>query len=51
VLAEQTMRDERDSAREHSPLRAAPGAVTLDTSGLSVAEVVERIAALAREAT
>ena len=47
VLAEQTMRDERDSAREHSPLRAAPGAVTLDTSGLSVAAVVERIAALA----
>ncbi len=47
VLAEQTMRDERDSAREHSPLRAAPGAVTLDTSGLSVAEVVERIVALA----
>jgi len=47
VLAEQTMRDERDSAREHSPLRAAPGAVTLDTSGLSVEQVVERIAALA----
>lgn len=47
VLAEQTMRDERDSAREHSPLRPAPGAVTLDTSGLSVAQVVERIAALA----
>jgi cytidylate kinase len=51
VLAEQTMRDERDSAREHSPLRAAPGAVTLDTSGLSVAEVVERIAALAGTTT
>ncbi len=49
VLAEQTMRDERDSAREHSPLRAAPGAVTLDTSGLSVEQVVERIAALAAD--
>lgn len=48
VLAEQTMRDERDRARKHSPLRAAPGAVTLDTSGLSVAEVVERIVALAQ---
>ncbi len=47
VLAEQTMRDERDSAREHSPLRAAPGSVTLDTSGLSVEQVVERIVALA----
>jgi cytidylate kinase len=47
VLAEQTLRDERDSSRQHSPLRAAPGAVTLDTSGLGVDEVVERIAALA----
>jgi cytidylate kinase len=47
VLAEQTLRDERDSTREHSPLRAAPGAVTLDTSGLGVEDVVERIAELA----
>jgi cytidylate kinase len=48
VLAEQTMRDERDSTREHSPLQTAPDAVTLDTSGLSVDEVVGRIAELAR---
>jgi CMP/dCMP kinase len=48
VLAEQTLRDERDSSREHSPLRAAPGAVTLDTSGLAVEDVVERIAELAK---
>jgi cytidylate kinase len=48
VLAEQTLRDERDSTRAHSPLRPAPGAVTLDTGGLSVGEVVARIAALAR---
>jgi cytidylate kinase len=47
VLAEQTLRDERDSTREHSPLRAAPGAVILDTSGLGVEDVVERIAELA----
>jgi CMP/dCMP kinase len=46
VLAEQTMRDERDSAREHSPLRPAPGAVSLDTTGLDAGRVVERIAAL-----
>jgi CMP/dCMP kinase len=46
VLAEQTMRDERDSTREHSPLRPAPGALTLDTTGLSVPAVVERIAGL-----
>jgi cytidylate kinase len=46
VLAEQTLRDARDSTREHSPLRSAPGAVTLDTTGLSVEEVVDRIVAL-----
>lgn len=46
VLAEQTMRDERDTGREHSPLQAAPDAVTLDTSRLGVEEVVRRIAEL-----
>jgi cytidylate kinase len=50
VLAEQALRDERDSTRAHSPLRPASGAVTLDTTGLGVQEVVERIAALARAA-
>ena len=47
VLAEQALRDQRDTTREHAPLRAAPGAVALDTTRLSVAQVVERIAALA----
>ena len=51
VLAEQALRDERDTTREHNPLAAAPGAVLLDTSGLTVAEVVERIAALAHAAS
>lgn len=46
VLAEQTLRDERDSSREHSPLHSAPDAVTLDTSGLSVEQVVAAIVAL-----
>jgi cytidylate kinase len=50
VLAEQALRDERDSTRAHSPLQVAPGAVTLDTSELMVEDVVERIAALARAA-
>jgi cytidylate kinase len=49
VLAEQTMRDERDTNRAHSPLQAAPDAVTLDTTGLGVEEVVARIAELVRE--
>jgi CMP/dCMP kinase len=48
VLAEQTIRDERDRNREHSPLQPAPGAVGLDSTGLSFDEVVERIVALAR---
>ncbi len=48
ILAEQLMRDERDSTRDHSPLEAAPDAVMLDTSGLDVEQVVARIAALAR---
>jgi cytidylate kinase len=47
VLAEQLIRDERDRTREHSPLRPADGAVTLDTTGLSLAEVVDEIRALA----
>jgi CMP/dCMP kinase len=50
VLAEQSMRDERDSTRSHSPLQAAPGALTLDTTGMGVEQVVARIAALARDA-
>jgi CMP/dCMP kinase len=48
VLAEQTMRDERDTARVHSPLQAAADAVVLDTTGLAVEEVVGQIAGLVR---
>ncbi len=40
VLAEQTLRDERDSTRAHSPLRPAPGALAIDTTGQDVAQVV-----------
>jgi cytidylate kinase len=46
VLAEQVQRDARDESREHSPLRAAQGALVLDTDGLTIEEAVERIAAL-----
>jgi cytidylate kinase len=51
VLAEQALRDERDATREHSPLMAAPGAVLLDTGGLTVEDVVEQIATLAAAAS
>jgi CMP/dCMP kinase len=46
VLRDQALRDAQDESREHSPLAVAPGAVELDTDGLSVDEVVERIARL-----
>jgi cytidylate kinase len=46
VLAEQTIRDQRDFSREHSPLAAAPGAEVIDTTGLSLEEVVRRIVVL-----
>ena len=46
VLAEQALRDERDSKRAHSPLVAADDAVELDTTGLSIDEVVAKIADL-----
>jgi len=48
VLADQARRDERDRTRAASPLRAAPDAIELDTTGLTIDEVVERIAALVR---
>jgi cytidylate kinase len=50
VLREQTLRDERDRTRAHAPLGPAEDSVAIDTSALTVAEVVERIAALARDA-
>jgi cytidylate kinase len=43
VQAEQTIRDQRDTTREHSPLKAAEGSVELDTTGLALPEVVERV--------
>jgi cytidylate kinase len=49
VMAEQRVRDARDTEREHSPLRPADDAVELDTSSMSVDEVVDRVVALARE--
>ena len=40
-------RDERDRTRPVSPLKAAPDAVTLDTTGVPVARVVEQVLELA----
>ncbi|HLM26940.1 MAG TPA: (d)CMP kinase [Thermoleophilaceae bacterium] len=46
VRRDQALRDAQDESREHSPLKAARDAVEVDTTGLSVDEVVERIVAL-----
>jgi CMP/dCMP kinase len=48
VLAEQAIRDERDTAREHSPLQAAADAHTVETTELTLPEVVAKIVALVR---
>jgi len=48
IMAEQAQRDARDSERQHSPLRPAAGAITLDTSDLGVEEVVARVLGRAR---
>jgi cytidylate kinase len=49
VLAAQRNRDARDSEREHGALRPADDAIELDTTGLDLAAVVDRVVALARE--
>jgi cytidylate kinase len=51
VLRDQALRDAQDVSREHSPLQKAPGALELDTTGLTLDQVVERVAGLVREAS
>jgi len=43
VLADQLRRDRDDSQRALAPLRPAPDAIVVDTSGVSLDEVVERL--------
>ena len=43
LIAELEERDRKDSTREHSPLKKAEDAVEIDTTGLSIAEQVNRI--------
>ncbi|MEX2105470.1 MAG: (d)CMP kinase [Solirubrobacterales bacterium] len=49
VLDAQRRRDARDSEREHGALRAAEDAVEVDTSSMSLEEVVGRIVGMARQ--
>ncbi|MBS0622780.1 MAG: (d)CMP kinase [Verrucomicrobia bacterium] len=48
VLADQLRRDEWDSTRSASPLRAAEDAIYLDTSALTLEEVVDRLVEIVR---
>jgi cytidylate kinase len=50
VLRDQTLRDEQDRNREHSPLQPAPGSIEVDTTGLSIDQVVQKIAELVDQA-
>jgi cytidylate kinase len=50
VMRDQALRDAQDQGREHSPLKPAEGAIKVDTTGLTVEQVVERIAGLVRAA-
>jgi cytidylate kinase len=50
IAAELRRRDEYDSQRQVSPLRAADDAVVVDTSDLNIDQVVERVLELAIEA-
>ena len=50
VLRDMRARDEADCSRALAPLAPAPGAVTLDTSGLAIEKVVSRLLSLAASA-
>lgn len=49
ILSDMKQRDERDSKRAAAPLKQAEDAVLIDSSDLTIEEVVEKIKALARE--
>ena len=46
TLAEVQKRDERDVNRQHSPLRPAKDALVIDTTNLSINEVITKVMAL-----
>ncbi len=46
ILNEITARDEEDSTREIAPLKKAPDAVIIDTSNLTIDEMVQQVAQL-----
>jgi len=51
ILEQMSIRDARDQARDLAPLKPAPGAVIIDSTGLRREEVLERMLARVREST
>ena len=49
VMRDQSLRDQQDQSREHSPLRAAPDAIELDSTDRPVEDVVRQIVGLVED--
>jgi cytidylate kinase len=49
TFADMTERDRRDSTRADSPLKAADDAIIIDSTGLTIEQVFEKMMALVRE--
>ena len=49
VAAEMRQRDERDRSRANSPLVPAPDAVIIDSTGLTIEQVMEQVESIIAE--
>ncbi|MCP4173312.1 MAG: (d)CMP kinase [Fuerstiella sp.] len=49
VRTQLQQRDARDESREHAPMKPADDAVTLDTSDMSIVQVVDSVASIVEE--
>jgi cytidylate kinase len=49
VTRDVSRRDAIDSTRQHAPLAAAPDAVVVDSTGLTVEQVLERVRGLVKK--
>ncbi|MEA2481466.1 MAG: CMP/dCMP kinase [Thermoleophilaceae bacterium] len=49
VMRDQALRDQQDENREHSPLRAAPDAIELDSTDRPIEDVVRQIVGLVQD--
>jgi len=49
TIAEVIARDAQDTGRDHAPLRQAEDAIAIDSTALTIDQVVERMAGVVRE--